>query len=202
MEEVSLVPVSRLSLSFPSCGSYACKIHLRSVYWQIYFALTEALYARACQYRSGMPIFIFFSCSSSSVMLVTQDHSYSISATRGHEILNYIMKYHTYNTIWQSVRTPCNCRYLHPALEVLPFTWYLLGWKSGVQTVEFVYLLTNEVLGLEFMIIVDHLSPVYWKNPTLMCLMWCLESLSMARSISIIPFSSLMVPEYSFSVIA
>ena len=129
-------------------------------------------------------------------MLVTQDHSYSISATRGHEILNYIMKYHTYNTIWQSVRTPCNCRYLHPALEVA--IYYLLGWKSGVQTVEFVYLLTNEVLGLEFMIIVDHLSPVYWKNPTLMCLMWCLESLSMARSISIIPFSSLMVPEYSF----
>ena len=66
-------------------------------------------------------------------------------------------------TIWQSVRTPCNWRYLHPALEVLPFTWYLLGWKSGVQTVEFVFLLTNEVLRLEFMIIVDHLSPVYWK---------------------------------------
>ena len=40
-------------------------------------------------------------------MLVTQDHSYSISATRGHEILNYVMKYYTYNTRQYDYLTKC-----------------------------------------------------------------------------------------------
>ena len=41
---------------------------------------------------------------------------------------------------------------------------------------------------------------VLMQNTTLICLIWCLESLSMARSISMIPFSSLMVPEFLIEI--
>ena len=43
--------------------------------------------------------------------------------------------------------------------------------------------------------LLQKIIPQIQRSCTLICLIWCLDSLSMARSISIIPFSSLIVPE-------